>query len=220
LRGIRLLAIDLDGTLVDSAPDLAHCVDVALESVGLAPPGVERTRSWIGDGIEALLLKAFAHSGESGAATSKFDAALEQFSLCYRANLFERSALYPEVAETLDYLRGRRIRLACITNKRESFADALLIEAGIRDRFEVLLGGDSLPEKKPSPMQLLRAARDLHIGPTDAAMLGDSRHDYDAADSAGFSFIWASYGYCAETDLPTSGAVERIERFGELCDLV
>jgi phosphoglycolate phosphatase len=220
LRRVRLLALDLDGTLVDSAPDLAYCVDVALQSVGLSPPGAERTRSWIGDGIEALLHKAFVHSGERSGRTPKFDAALEQFSVCYRANLFERSVLYPEVAETLDYLRAGQIRLACITNKREAFADALLIKAGIRERFDVLLGGDSLAERKPSPMPLLRAAQDLGIAPTDAGLLGDSRHDYHAAESAGFSFIWAGYGYGLESDFSDCGDMKRIQRFGELCALV
>jgi phosphoglycolate phosphatase len=152
--------------------------------------------------------------------TPKFDAALEQFSVCYRANLFERSVLYPEVAETLDYLRAGQIRLACITNKREAFADALLIKAGIRERFDVLLGGDSLAERKPSPMPLLRAAQDLGIAPTDAGLLGDSRHDYHAAESAGFSFIWAGYGYGLESDFSDCGDMKRIQRFGELCALV
>jgi phosphoglycolate phosphatase len=219
VRRISLLAVDLDGTLVDSAPDLAHCVDRALESLGLAPPGIDLTRSWIGDGIETLLQRALAHSG-AGRDTEHYPAAFERFSACYRANLFVRSTLYPQVAETLDYLVEQRVRLACVTNKRSAFADRLLIEAAIRDRFDLVLGGDSLPEKKPSPMQLLAAAERLQVAPAFAAMVGDSHHDYRAAVGAGFEFVWAKYGYCPAIDPAPRAALATIECFADLRPLL
>jgi phosphoglycolate phosphatase len=215
MREIRLLAIDLDGTLVDSAPDLSHCVDCALESVGLVPPGEELTRGWIGDGIETLLQRAFAHAGAAHDAPA-FRAAYDAFSACYRDNLFVRSRLYPEVETTLADLDGRGIPLACITNKRFAFADALLVQAGIRDRFRVLLGGDSLAEKKPSSMQLLAAARDCNVAPAHAAMVGDSHHDYHAAADAGFAFIWACYGYCRQIPARRGVTYQTIAGFAEL----
>lgn len=219
-RRLELLAIDLDGTLVDSAPDIAHCLGTALEAIGYEPPGEARTRVWIGDGLESLIARAIAHgsgtSGESAAAAeARHKAALGAFLACYADNLYVRSRLYPAVVETLDELRGRGIRLCCITNKRMKFSEVLLAQAGIRDRFELLLGGDSLPEKKPSPLPLTTAAAALGVAPRAAALVGDSHQDLRAARAAGYGFVLASYGY-GKVDETEVGASPRIRSFGEL----
>jgi phosphoglycolate phosphatase len=219
MENIRLLALDLDGTLVDSAPDLAHCVGSALGSLGFVAPGTSLTRAWIGDGIETLLGRALAHSG-AGADEVALRAALERFSACYRENLFVRSQLYPEVRETLAELEGSGLKLACVTNKRVAFADALLVAAGIRAHFGLVLGGDSLPEKKPSPAPLLAAARELEIAPENSLLVGDSHHDYESAAAAGFGFVWARYGYCAHIEPRPGDTLKEIGSFGELRDLV
>ena len=216
----KLLAIDLDGTLVDSAPDIAHCLGLALEAIGYARPGEARTRVWIGDGLETLIARAIAHgsNAEREAALSgdaRHKAALAAFLACYRDNLFVRSRLYPGVRATLDALRARGFRLCCITNKRYAFSDLLLLEAGIRDYFELLLGGDSLAEKKPSPLQLKVASETLGIAPSAATLVGDSHQDLRAARAAGFGFVLASFGYgkIDETELGTS---RRIRSFSDL----
>ena len=219
MRNVQLLAIDLDGTLVDSAPDLAHCVDGALASLGHVPPGTSLTRAWIGDGIETLLRRGLTHSG-AGEDDAALRTALERFSSCYRENLFVRSQLYPDVVETLAALEGRGIKLACVTNKRIAFADALLVAAGIRRHFAVVLGGDSLAEKKPSPAPLLAAAREVGVEPANAAMVGDSHHDYHSAADAGFAFVWARYGYCAHIEPRPGDTIGEIGSFGELRKLV
>ena len=217
---VKLLAIDLDGTLVDSAPDIAHCLGSALEAIGYAPPGEARTRVWIGDGLETLIARAITHAGgtqgesaESG--EGRHSAALNAFLACYRSNLFVRSRLYPDVLATLDTLRTRGFRLCCITNKRHAFSEELLVKAGIRDRFELLLGGDSVAEKKPSPMPLTVAAETLGIAPNEATLVGDSHQDLRAARAAGFGFVLASYGY-GKIDETEIGAAPRIRRFAEL----
>jgi phosphoglycolate phosphatase len=219
-RPVKLLAIDLDGTLVDSAPDIAHCVGSALEAIGYAPPGEARTRAWIGDGLETLIARAITHAGgaqgesaESG--EPRHSAALRAFLACYRDNLFVRSRLYPDVVATLDALRARSVRLCCITNKRLAFSEDLLVQAGIRDRFELLLGGDSLAEKKPSPLPLKFAAETLGVPPKEAALVGDSHQDLRAAHAAGFGFVLASYGY-GKIDETELGASPRIRGFAEL----
>jgi phosphoglycolate phosphatase len=216
----KLLAIDLDGTLVDSAPDIAHCLGLALEAIGYAPPGEARTRVWIGDGLETLIARAIVHgsNAEREAALSgdaRHKAALAAFLACYSDNLFVRSRLYPGVRATLDALRASGFRLCCITNKRFAFSDALLVQAGIRDYFEILLGGDSLAEKKPSPLQLKVAAERLGIAPSAATLVGDSHQDLRAARAAGFGFVLASFGYgkIDETELGTS---PRIRSFSDL----
>jgi phosphoglycolate phosphatase len=216
----KLLAIDLDGTLVDSAPDIAHCLTVALQAVGCASPGEVRTRAWIGDGIETLIARAIAHEcGPQGNAASggetRHQAALAAFLECYRGNLFVRSRLYPGVRETLDGLRERGVRLCCITNKRYAFSQELLMRAGIREQFELLLGGDSVAEKKPSPLPLKVAAETLGVTPADATLVGDSHQDLRAARAAGYGFVLAAYGYgrIDETEL---GAAPRVRSFADL----
>jgi phosphoglycolate phosphatase len=191
----------------------------ALTSLGFLSPGSSLTRAWIGDGIETLLRRALTHSG-AGTDGPALRTALERFTTCYRENLYVRSRLYPEVAETLAALAGRGIKLACVTNKRIEFAEALLVAAGIRARFGVVLGGDSLPEKKPSPAPLLAAARRLGVAPGNAVMVGDSHHDYEAAQDAGFKFAWARYGYCPHIEPRPGDTITELASFGKLHELV
>jgi phosphoglycolate phosphatase len=224
-KRLELLAVDLDGTLVDSAPDIAHCLGRALEAVGFAPPGEVRTRVWIGDGLETLIARALAHAAQAhvgrgdpaklGAGEDRHRAALAAFLDCYRDHVFIRSRLYPDAVETLDALRAAGVRLCCITNKRHAFSESLLSQAGILDRFELLLGGDSLPEKKPSPLPLATAAAKLDVAPSAAALFGDSHQDLRAARSAGFRFVLAAYGY-GKIDETELGMSPRVRRFGEL----
>jgi phosphoglycolate phosphatase len=135
-RTVKLLAVDLDGTLVDSAPDIAHCLGLALEAVGFPRPGEALTRVWIGDGLETLIARAIAHGGGEREATlsgeARHKAALAAFLACYRENLFVRSRLYPGVTETLDALRASGIKLCCVTNKRYAFSHELLVVANPR----------------------------------------------------------------------------------------
>ncbi|HEX6995097.1 MAG TPA: HAD-IA family hydrolase [Gammaproteobacteria bacterium] len=192
---IEVLAFDLDGTLVDSVPDLNYCLGEAFESLGLARSTEADTRDWVGDGVEELVRRGLERSVPPSEAEALLSTAIERFSACYARNLFVRTRLYPGVAETLDVLRARGVRLACVTNKRLRFAEALLDQAGLRERFELVLGGDSVAERKPSPMLLDEAAARLGITPDVAAYVGDSYHDMHAAQAARWRFVWASYGY-------------------------
>jgi phosphoglycolate phosphatase len=227
---IELLAVDLDGTLVDSAPDIAHCLGTALAAVGREPLGEAGTRALIGDGLEALITRALAHADgndlvlaaehpHQANANEIHAAALSAFLTCYRDNLFVRSRLYADAVTTLDTLRERAVRLCCITNKRHAFAESLLVQAGVRDRFELLLGGDSLAEKKPSPLPLLVAAKTLGVAPSAAALVGDSHQDLHAAHAAGYRFVLASYGYGytnGKVDAADLGTAPRIRSLAEL----
>jgi phosphoglycolate phosphatase len=189
----RLVALDLDGTLVDSAPDLAHCLGRALEPIGLEAPGESLTREWIGDGVEMLVRRGLEHG------------------------------LGPDLDEnvpaTLDRVRDRGIVVGCITNKRAEFADRLLELAGIRGRLDFLYGGDSCADKKPSPAQLLAACHSTGIGPGESVLVGDSANDLKSAEAAGFRFVFAAYGYTAGVSPDAVRTQLRIDRFEDLADL-
>lgn len=215
---MKLLVIDLDGTLVDSAPDLMDAVNAALAAVALPLADDGRIRSWIGDGVDVLVERALA--GQGGDPVAQFAAARAAFGARYETQLFVRSTLYPAVPETLDALRDAGITLACVTNKRESYARDVLDQAGIANRFALLIGGDTLPRKKPDPLPLLHAARILDATPAQSAMVGDSYHDHDAAKAAGFAFFWASYGYCDDPGPLDPPRSRRIDRFNDLATLL
>lgn len=224
-----MVALDLDGTLVDSAPDTADCLGLALEGLGLMAPGETRTRAWIADGLEAMIEGSVAHALREEASRGRtpprrhvealHETVRAAFLECYRERLFVRSRLYPGVISTLDVLRARRIRLSCITNKYHALAEELLRRAAVLDRFDLLLGGDSLPEMKPSPLPLITAAKRLGVGCAEAALVGDSHQDLDAAKSAGFGFVLASYGY-GKVDQVAAAGIPSIREFGELESLL
>jgi len=215
---LELVALDLDGTLVDSAPDIAHGVGAALEAVGFTRPSEALVRVWIGDGLETLIARALAHGArEAGVRedAARQPMAVAAFLECYSANLFVRSTLYPRTTATLDALLERGLRLCCVTNKAYGLSVPLLAEAGIADRFELLLGGDSLAEKKPSALPLLTAAERLGVQPAAAALVGDSHQDVRSARAAGFRFVHAAYGY-GKVDAAEVAGAPRIASLAEL----
>lgn len=116
----RMVALDLDGTLVDSAPDTADCLGVALERLGLTAPGEARTRAWIADGLEAMIEGSVAHALREEASRGRMPS---------RRHIESRSRLYPGVISTLDVLRARGMRISCITNKYHALAEELLRRA-------------------------------------------------------------------------------------------
>lgn len=196
---IQALLFDLDGTLLDSVPDLAGAVDAMLEGLGHSPAGVERTAAWVGNGARLLVARALAHAdglaGEGDVPETLLDRAQQDFLRHYEQRLAVHSTLYPAVAETLDKLRLCGFRLAVVTNKPGRFVPPLLAHFGIGRHFQLVLGGDALPEKKPSPEPLLHCARHFGLAPSQCLMVGDSRTDVAAARAAGMQVVCVSYGY-------------------------
>jgi phosphoglycolate phosphatase len=210
-----LVAFDLDGTLVDSAPDLNHCLGIALAGIGRAPPTLADTRSWIGGGIELLVRRAVEQTGTC--VQHEYADALARFHDCYRDHLYSASRTYDGIERALEAACLAGISLCCITNKRHAYAIELLERAGLSAYFEFVYGGDSFPEKKPHPRPLIEAARRAHTTPARCALVGDSREDWRAANAAGFEFVWAAYGYCVSlgTETETLGTA-RIDRCDDL----
>lgn len=190
-----MVLIDVDGTLVDSVPDLAYCVDEMMKQLDMPLRGEERVRQWVGNGVERLVRRALINQLDGEPDEALFQKALPIFEELYRENTSKRSCLYPGVKEALDFLRTTNVRLGCVTNKAAQFTLPLLKDLGISDYFELVVCGDTLPKKKPDPLPLLHAAEKLGATPSESLMLGDSQSDVKAARAAGFNIVCMSYGY-------------------------
>jgi phosphoglycolate phosphatase len=191
----KMILIDVDGTLVDSVPDLAYCVDEMMQRLGRSAWGEDKVRDWVGNGVERLVRRALVGQLNGEPDEAEFEQAYPLFLELYAENTSQRSCLYPGVREGLDYLKAAGYRLGCVTNKAEQFTLPLLRDLGIHDDFEIIIAGDTLPKKKPDPLPLLHAAEQLGVAPVDALMLGDSQSDVKAARAAGFQIVCMSYGY-------------------------
>lgn len=195
-RDVQGLLFDLDGTLLDSAPDLAQAVDRMLAELDLAPAGEVRVRQWVGNGSRQLVERAlvFANDGNTPGA-DVIDTAQTIFFGHYQACMTDRSRLYDGVCAALDHWHRAGIAMACVTNKPARFTDPLLEFYGLRVLLPVAVCGDSLPVRKPDPAPLLEACRQLQVDPAATVMIGDSRNDVRAARAAGMPVACVSYGY-------------------------
>ncbi|MCU7872218.1 MAG: phosphoglycolate phosphatase [Candidatus Thiodiazotropha sp. (ex Lucinoma borealis)] len=191
----KMILIDVDGTLVDSVPDLAYCVDEMMKQLGRAPHGESKVRDWVGNGVERLVRRALIGQLDGEPEEADFDRAYPIFLDLYAVNTSQRSVLYPGIREGLDYLKKQGYRLGCVTNKAAQFTLPLLQDLGIHDDFEIIIAGDTLAKKKPDPMPLLHAAENMGVDPSVSLMVGDSQSDVKAARAAGFQIVCMSYGY-------------------------
>ncbi|MHB0889198.1 phosphoglycolate phosphatase [Acidithiobacillus sp.] len=189
----RVVLIDLDGTLVDTAPDLAAAANYVLRSLGREPAAMPTIRGFIGNGVRELMRRALTITAEPSQA--ELDAAMQGFSAYYGEHLLDHSQVYPGVRETLDALRVQGRELVCITNKAGVFTEPLLERLGLRGYFSLVLSGDSLPRKKPDPLPLLHAAAHFQQAVADCLLVGDSGNDTRAARAAGMPVACVSYGY-------------------------
>ena len=215
-----MILIDLDGTLVDSVPDLAFSVDAMMDELGLPRRGEPAVRNWVGNGVERLVQRALANDLDGEADPVLFARALPVFMRIYRENTSQRSRLYPGVREGLDLLQAAGFRLGCVTNKAEQFTLPLLRDKGILDRFALVVSGDTLERKKPDPAPLLHAAAKLGVTPGESLMVGDSRSDVKAARAAGFYIVCMSYGYNHGADIRDEGPDAVLDRLDALPDLL
>lgn len=195
LNNPEMVLFDLDGTLVDSAPDLAYAIDTMLEQIGLPKRGVDKIRHWIGNGIERTVKRALLDDMDGEPEPELFDRAYPIFMETYTTNAARLTRFYDGVQEGMEYLKKNHYKIGCVTNKQEKFTHIVLKELGIFDDFGIVISGDSLPEKKPAPLPLLHAARYFNVRPENSLMIGDSLNDVQAARAAGFKVLCVSYGY-------------------------
>lgn len=191
----RLVMFDLDGTLMDSVPDLAAAVDKMLMLLGREPAGVARVRDWVGNGSRVLVRRALAGGLQhDGVADELADEALALFMQAY-AGGHELTTVYPGVCECLDWLRARGVKLAIVTNKPAQFIEPLLEEKGLAGYFDWLVGGDTLPQQKPDPAALFWVMEKAGVAPGESLFVGDSRNDVRAAKAAAVPCVALTYGY-------------------------
>lgn len=216
IRVPRMVLVDVDGTLVDSVPDLGFCVNTMMDQLGLPRRDESAVRQWVGNGVERLVKRALINRLDGEPEDALYDRALPLFLECYAENTSRRSRLYPGVQDGLDGLAAAGCLLGSVTNKAERFTLPLLADLGIRDRFSLIVCGDSLPRKKPDPLPLLHAAEHFGVRPEDSLMLGDSSNDVKAARAAGFRVVCVSYGYNHGEDIGTSHPDAVVDSLAEL----
>jgi phosphoglycolate phosphatase len=216
----KVIAFDLDGTLIDTAPDLARAVNRMLVDLGRDAFPETRIAKWIGDGVARLIMRALTDGSEGEPDPALFERAHARFHAHYLAGVCEHSAPYPDVVEALRRLRAQGRPLACVTNKLAAFTEPLLAELELDHYFELVLSGDTLPRRKPDPLPLEHMCRRLNIAPAEGLLVGDSINDLRAARAAGMPVVLVRYGYNQGVDLSAHAPDAMIDSFRELIPLL
>jgi len=201
----KLFIFDLDGTLIDSSPDLALAINHMLKTLNRDTFSTDTIHYWVGNGAETLVKRALSGSSSIDETIDPilFEKALKIFLDFYAKNLAVETVTYPDVKKILTMLNGWNYRLAIVTNKPFAFVEPILKALELSDLFELVLGGDSLEEKKPNPLPLLHVCEKLGVSVEEAVMLGDSKNDILAANACGMNSIGFTYGYNYGEDIAT-----------------
>ena len=200
---VSMVMIDLDGTLINTAPDLAESANRMLRDLGMAPHSPAQVENWIGNGVSRLVKRALTGELDAEPDAALFERGYARFQHHYAELVAHKSRPYPGVIEGLDTLKAAGFHLACITNKAERFTLPLLAQLKLRDYFALVLSGDSLPKRKPDPLPLLHACKHFGIAPAQGVLVGDSLNDTQAARAAGMPVVCVTYGYNRGNDVRT-----------------
>jgi phosphoglycolate phosphatase len=194
-----LVLFDLDGTLVETAPEICDAVNDTLQAMGLEPVGQPLVEDWIGHGTGHLLLQALAHASRTPAAevreSSLWRAAQARFAQDYERRCGTTSRLYPQARDVLQELAQRGVRRALVTNKEQRFTLPVLRRHGLRGQFDRVVCGDTLPTRKPDPAGVLACLREFGVPPARAVFVGDSSIDVATARNAGVRAWALTHGY-------------------------
>ncbi|MFT6986336.1 MAG: phosphoglycolate phosphatase [Psychromonas sp.] len=220
LCNIKLICFDLDGTLVDSVPDLRLALNAMLDEHQLAHCSEREIKTWVGNGLPKLVERALNHVTQTAYDQAFFICALASFEKHYQYYLNSASGLYDGVAETLSALKKKGYKTALITNKAEQFLPDLLAGFNIADKFDLLLGGDTLSRNKPDPIQVNFACEHFSVSKEQTVMVGDSRNDILAGQNANVRTIALTYGYNYGEPVSTLNPDFIINQFNELLDLL
>lgn len=214
----KVILFDLDGTLIDSVPDLAVAVNHTLEALNRDTFSQGTIRYWVGNGAQTLIKRALSGQNkiDENLDPKLFKKALDVFLAFYAQNLAVTTVTYPHVPATLQSLKDAGYRLAIVTNKPFDFVAPILEELALAELFELHLGGDSLPQKKPDPSPLLHVCDQLNITVEQCVMVGDSKNDILAANACGMQSIGVTYGYNYGEEITVYDPDVVVDDFSEL----
>lgn len=201
---IRAVLIDLDGTLLDTVPDLADAANAMLAELGRLTLPQDAIRDFVGKGIPNLVGRCLGYPGESAAPDAL--EALAVFKRHYAAVNGRRTRIYPGVIEGLEVMRAAGLKTACVTNKAAAFTEPLLEATGLSALLDMTVSGDTLAQKKPHPLPFLHLCERFGIEPAEALVIGDSRNDVAGARAAGCKVVCVPYGYSEGEDVRDLGA--------------
>lgn len=218
----KLVIFDLDGTLIDSAPDLALALNHTLATLDYETYSADIIRSWVGNGAQTLVKRGLNGSTQTdyNIDPAFFAKALDIFLDFYAKNLCVETMTYPNVLATLKSLKSLGYRLALVTNKPYDFIQPLLEGLELTGLFELCLGGDSLPKRKPDPMPLLHVCEELGVNASECLMVGDSKNDILAAKAAKMHSIGVSYGYNYGEDISIYKPEKAVDDFSAVYELL
>jgi phosphoglycolate phosphatase len=217
---ISAVAFDLDGTLVDTLPDLHEAANRMLAGIGREPATAPVVRTYVGDGVDRLVKRLLTADLDGEPAPAVFEPALAAFREHYAELLTCASRPFPGVLKTLETLRGRGFRLAVVTNKPERFTLPLLRGLGMERYFDLVIGGDSLPRKKPDALPLTHCAGTFGISQARLLMVGDSVVDVGAARAAGSPVFCVPYGYRGSTGVHELGCDAIVPALSDCLELI
>lgn len=215
----QLLIFDFDGTLIDSVPDLADATNAMLTTLGKTPYPLGSIRNWVGNGSRMLVERALVGKIEvleGELAKEAVDHAEQVFFDAYKNISGSKTVAYPDVDSGLRKLQAAGYELALVTNKPIRFVPKILQSFGWQDIFSEVLGGDSLPSKKPDPAPLLHVCEALNVTPEQAVMIGDSKNDILAGQNANMDTLALSYGYNYGQDIRELNPTEAFDDFSAL----
>ena len=187
---LRAILFDLDGTLLDTAPDMVGALNTLLQEQGLAPLPYDEVRGAVSHGAARVVKSGFPDASPERCADLQ-----RRFLQIYRGALSRGTRLFPGMEQVLDTLARRRLKSGIVTNKPAWLTDPLLEELGIRTRFDCVVSGDTVAERKPHPLPLLHAAMLAEVSPAECIYVGDAERDVQAARAAGMPALVANYGY-------------------------
>ena len=218
----KLLIFDLDGTLINSALDLALAVNYMLETLDRETFTEEMIHNWVGNGALTLVKRALSGDRDidENLDETLVEKALDIFLKYYEKNLCNATVPYPHVLSTLHALKDKGYQLTIVTNKPYAFVAPILEGLEMHGLFELILGGDSLPLKKPDPAPLLHVCKTLAVSVNDAVMVGDSKNDIQAANACGMQSVGVTYGYNYGEEIGVHNPTVIFDDFSELINVL
>ena len=218
IQNKKLFIFDLDGTLVDTAPDFKNSINYMLNELNESEVSLEEIRNWVGYGARELIRRTVVDKNIPHD-EQRIEEMLKIFLLHYTHNIDDDSVLFNNVRNVLEFLKNNAIKLAVCTNKMERLSNILLEKLNVLHMFDYLVGGDSLSKSKPDPFPLLNICEKLNTEISDSIMIGDSVTDLNAGKGAGMPVVLVSYGYTDNKDIYNEADLV-INDFSQLKELV